>query len=153
MIGNDIVDLKQAAKDSNWGRKGYLDKLFTASEQCLIASAPDANLMVWLLWTMKESAYKINSRKTGLRSFAPVRLVCDNISIHEHSATGSVTYESECYYTRSDLNDAYVHTIASGEQAALQTVRVEITGCYPDYKNSNPQCVSHHGKYLALAYL
>ncbi|TKC09137.1 4'-phosphopantetheinyl transferase family protein [Pedobacter frigoris] len=153
MIGNDIVDLDRAARDSNWQRKGYLNKLFTASEQYLIASAPDASIMVWLLWSMKESAYKINSRKTGLRSFAPVKLICDSIIINEHNATGSVSYEGEWYYTRSEFNDAYVHTIASCEQEELQAIKIQITGFYSDYKSSMPQCVSHHGNYLALTYL
>ena len=35
MIGNDIVDLKQAAKDSNWQRPRFLDKVFTKHEQDL----------------------------------------------------------------------------------------------------------------------
>lgn len=71
MIGNDLVDLQQAAKDSDWTRKGYLDKLFTASEQFLISTAKSQNQMVWLLWSMKEAAYKVHTRDSGVRSFAP----------------------------------------------------------------------------------
>ena len=37
MIGNDIVDLQLAKKQSNWQRKGFLDKQFTVSEQEEIA--------------------------------------------------------------------------------------------------------------------
>jgi phosphopantetheinyl transferase (holo-ACP synthase) len=152
MIGVDIVDLQQARLDSNWRRKGYLDKLFTATEQSLIAAAPDADQMVWLLWTMKESAYKIDSRKTGLRSFAPVKLVCSEVVIDGANATGMVSYRTERYYTHSELHQDYIRTIASGTPAALQNAEVKITGLYPDYKSSNPQCVSHHGRYLALAF-
>ncbi|RZM18358.1 MAG: 4'-phosphopantetheinyl transferase superfamily protein, partial [Pedobacter sp.] len=53
MIGNDIVDLLQASKDSDWNRKGYLDKIFTEEEQFLIASEMHSSLVVWLLWSMK----------------------------------------------------------------------------------------------------
>ena len=33
MIGNDIIDLDVAKTESNWKRKGFLDKIFTANEQ------------------------------------------------------------------------------------------------------------------------
>ena len=32
MIGNDIVDLNLAKTESNWQRKGFLEKQFTDSE-------------------------------------------------------------------------------------------------------------------------
>ena len=33
MIGNDIIDLKLAKKQSNYRRAGFLDKQFSSSEQ------------------------------------------------------------------------------------------------------------------------
>ena len=69
MIGNDIVDLKQAAKDSSWKRPRFLDKIFTPREQQLIWSAKDQDQMVWLLWSMKEAAYKVNVQQFGKRFF------------------------------------------------------------------------------------
>jgi hypothetical protein len=39
VIGNDIVDLALARKESNWKRPGYLNKIFTTKEQLLISSA------------------------------------------------------------------------------------------------------------------
>ena len=45
MIGNDVVDLKLAATESNWKRKGYLDKLFSVAEQEYIFNAE--NQLKW----------------------------------------------------------------------------------------------------------
>jgi phosphopantetheinyl transferase (holo-ACP synthase) len=59
VIGNDIVDLALARKESNWKRPGYLNKIFTTKEQLLISSAENPNTMVWNLWSRKEAAYKI----------------------------------------------------------------------------------------------
>ena len=59
MVGNDIVDLKHAALESNWQRKGFLNKVFTSSEKQYIQDAENPFQMVWLIWSMKESAYKI----------------------------------------------------------------------------------------------
>ena len=46
MIGNDIVDLALAKKESNWKRKGYLDKIFTVSEQLLLQKSTNQELAV-----------------------------------------------------------------------------------------------------------
>lgn len=154
MIGNDIVDLLQANKDSNWKRKGYLDKIFTEEEQFLISSDMYPSLMVWLLWSMKEAAYKINSRETKLRTFAPIKLRCNNLIIRKGKVTGNVLYEEEVYFTSSVFNDDYVHTIAARAEKDLQLANVKITEHTCDeYRSSNPASVSHHGRYLALAYI
>lgn len=111
MIGNDIVDLSQANKESNWRRKGYLDKLFTPHEQQLIHDAPDPDSMVWRLWSMKESAYKVAVRKTKNRVFAPVKIACSLNESAEETAEGCVLY-GESYQTRSLITSRYIATVA-----------------------------------------
>ena len=46
MIGNDIVDLVQARLQSNWKRKGFVEKIFTQKEQELIFSSQNPENMV-----------------------------------------------------------------------------------------------------------
>ncbi|MFT4791790.1 MAG: phosphopantetheinyl transferase (holo-ACP synthase), partial [Arcticibacterium sp.] len=58
MIGNDVVDLKVAALESNWMRLGFLDKVFSEEEQEVILNSENKSQMVWLFWSMKEAAYK-----------------------------------------------------------------------------------------------
>ncbi|MGF7028986.1 hypothetical protein, partial [Sphingobacterium sp. HSC-15S19] len=41
MIGNDVIDLVQSRKDSNWRRRGFVSKLFNEHEQLLIVNSPD----------------------------------------------------------------------------------------------------------------
>jgi phosphopantetheinyl transferase (holo-ACP synthase) len=154
MIGNDIVDLVQAAIDSNWKRKGYLDKIFNTEEQFMITSGIHPSMILWLLWSMKESAYKIYSREAKLREFAPLKLQCSNLIIHNDTATGNVSYENELYYTESFFDDNYIHTIASTKLEELEKVEIKITDhALFDYKKTKPASVSHHGAYLALVYL
>ena len=76
MTGNDIVDMATAATESNWKRKGFLEKIFTQKEQEYIHKAASPTQMVWKLWSMKESAYKIYTRQFGGRFFAPLKLSC-----------------------------------------------------------------------------
>ena len=62
MIGNDVIDLTLANQESNWKRKGFLQKLFSASEQQRILKSANPSQMVWILWSIKESVYKANLR-------------------------------------------------------------------------------------------
>ena len=71
MIGNDIIDLSLAKTQSNWQRKGFLEKLFSNDEQQLILEASNSFEMVWRLWSMKEAAYKIYTQHNEIRFFAP----------------------------------------------------------------------------------
>lgn len=155
MIGNDLVDLQQALKDSNWQRKGYLDKVYTPLEQKMILQCKNSTQMVWTLWSMKEAVYKIHSRKTGLRNFAPTSLVCTHINLDGVANSGMVCIDTISYYTITKIRESYIHTLAATSPLAVSTIR-EVIYEYPlplsDYKSTNPKCVSHHGRYLALIY-
>ncbi len=79
MIGNDIVDLALASLQSNWRRAGYLNKLFTQKEQDYILQAPNPDVMVWTLWTMKEAVYKIIIQQNGQRGYYPLRIATTDL--------------------------------------------------------------------------
>lgn len=155
MIGNDLVDLKQANRDSNWQRKGYLTKIYTGIEQETILGSENPFQLVWVLWSMKEAVYKIHSRKTNTRSFAPTSLVCNNVDFLNNQCTGSVDIENKTYFTKSSLSELYIHTVAAPTLRTLSKVK-ELIYQNPspafDYHRTNPKSVSHHGQYLALVY-
>ncbi len=111
MIGNDIVDLAQARQESNWRRRGYLDKIFTPHEQQLIREASDPDQMVWLLWSLKESAYKLAVRTMNKRVFAPVKIACSLQKSIPGTVNGTVVY-GETYQTRSVITAQYISTLA-----------------------------------------
>ena len=111
MIGNDIVDLIQAKRESNWRRRGFLAKIFTPHEQGLIHQAINPDQLVWLLWSMKESVYKLAIRSTGNRVFAPTKMACSIAELTGTTATGTVDYD-ERHWTQSLLTPDYISTIA-----------------------------------------
>ena len=112
MIGNDVVDLKLAALQSNWERPRFLSKLFTASEQKLIQKALNPFETLWLLWSMKESAYKIYMQQGGTRVYAPLKFECYIIN----DTDGSVRFNSNLYMTASTINTDYIHTVSFSKQ-------------------------------------
>lgn len=179
MVGNDLVDLEKAAAESNWKRKGYLEKLCSTHEQQLIWQAQDPSLLFWIIWTMKESVYKIINRQTQIRSYAPLTLSCINIVLNAKDATGMVNYQGETFHTFTEIKDHLVHSIAAAAATQLAQVNVQHLKNRKDYmedfnqsskdyqlskKNGLPAMtnsltglkhavsISHHGRYLAIAY-
>jgi len=108
MIGNDIVDISLAAVQSNWRRQGFLDKLFSTTEIDLILNDEHPELMVWKLWSMKESAYKADFRLRKIRKFNPKQLVCNLLD----SRLGEVCIGASSYKTITASNSLFIHSIA-----------------------------------------
>lgn len=123
MIGNDIVDLALAQKESNWKRKGFLGKIFTQKEQFLILNSQNPETMVWNLWSRKEAAYKIYNRESGIRAYFPLKLEC----YYENETSGTVTCNGNIYLTKTNCSDEFVHSIA-----------VENEECFNAIKSLNP---------------
>lgn len=119
MIGNDIIDLALAKKESNWRRKGYLDKIFTPMEQSLILGSLNPDTMVWNLWSRKEAAYKIYNRETGIRGYFPLQLEC----FYENQTTGSVSIQGKTYFTKTKISKTEIHTIAVANQTYFDKIK------------------------------
>ena len=113
MIGNDIIDLSLAKTESNWQRRGFLEKQFTANEQQLILAATNSFILVWRFWSMKEAAYKVFAQQNEIRFFAPKKFDCLLISEKE----GLVFYKDQRFYTSSIVTQNYIFTLASFEKS------------------------------------
>ncbi|WP_332368794.1 hypothetical protein [Spirosoma telluris] len=68
--------------------------------------------MVWLLWSMKESAYKVSVRETGNRMFAPQKLAC-HINLFRDEMVEGVVFYKKAYSTKSVITSQYITSVAS----------------------------------------
>jgi phosphopantetheinyl transferase (holo-ACP synthase) len=165
MIGNDIIDLDLAAKESSWQRKGFLEKIFTPREQELIFNHEVPEIMVWMLWSMKESAYKVYNRLTARRAYIPQYFECYELDVHPNSATGRVFCDELIFYTKTIVSKEFIRTIAVIEEKDLRKVKmldnevkIKKTNGVPDFfdKMANefrPISISHHGRFESLVAL
>lgn len=165
MIGNDVVDILQARLDSNWRRPGLLQKIFTDDEQQCIIGSDDPEILIWLLWSMKEAAYKIHNRQTGIRCYAPKNLECKILDKDDTYYTGQVICLCNLYYTTTIITGDCLHTVAVTCLANLNNV-IEIKknlilknehGIPYLYDNSNNKrndvSVSNHGRFEKIVTL
>jgi phosphopantetheinyl transferase (holo-ACP synthase) len=156
VIGNDIVDLALAHQESNWQRKGYLDKLFTANEQQLILSSNNPELMVWNLWSRKEAAYKIYNRQTSRRVFNPIQFECID---------DKVVLGNTIYFTQTEITSDYVYSIAltckadffslQHENARTGIQKIKSIPNWFDTQNTIffPASITHHGRFSRVVVL
>jgi phosphopantetheinyl transferase (holo-ACP synthase) len=115
MIGNDVVDIALASKQSNWKRPGFLKKIFTINEQSCILNSNSPDMLVWLIWSMKESAYKIVVRQNHVRCFAPLRFECNIRNCVNNHYEGYVLFENSIFETSSEYFSGVIYTIAHAE--------------------------------------
>ena len=158
MIGNDIVDLDLARKESNWQRKGFLEKIFSLEEQYLIHNDSNPEIMVWNLWSRKEAAYKIFNRNTGINGYFPWRLKCH----YEDLNSGTVVIGGFVFHTRTQITDSYIYSIAVSEKSimnkiiklnSLKKIKKEEGIPYlldSTSKKKQPVSITHHGRYQKI---
>jgi phosphopantetheine--protein transferase-like protein len=123
MIGVDIVALGAVSNSFTIRKDRFLNKLFTIDEQQLITNSSSPENAVWLLWSMKESAWKAHQHLDGKRLFNPKSFECQispdfnpNQSIY-----GRVEAFDEIYTTHSVLNSKFVYSVAGVQDADIQS--------------------------------
>ncbi|WP_271767926.1 4'-phosphopantetheinyl transferase superfamily protein [Aquimarina algiphila] len=114
MIGNDIVDLALSRTESNWKRKGWVQKIFTAIEQHYIFEADHPEIQVWKFWSMKEAVYKAHQRRFGhLPKYNPKDFNC--------TLGGEVTIGKCVYKTSTMITEKYIYSIAKASNIEYDT--------------------------------
>ncbi|TRX35732.1 4-phosphopantetheinyl transferase family protein [Flavobacterium sp. ZT3R18] len=158
MIGNDIVDLDLALKESNWKRNRFLDKIFSSKEQQLILNSENQDLMVWNLWSRKEASYKIYNRQTGIRGFFPLRLECD----YKDKNIGTVSIDGFVFYTQTEITTNFIYSVAVFEKRYFKKIKTLDTTTIIKKENgvpylldpiSNskiPVSITHHGRFQRI---
>ncbi len=108
MIGNDLVDLKLARKQTHPAESRWINKVFTESEIEVINKSEDSFFTKWLLWAMKEAVYKATTRENFQHFVAPHDLICgfDDVSLHNPI----VTYQGKVFPVTFHNNNQYVYT-------------------------------------------
>jgi phosphopantetheinyl transferase (holo-ACP synthase) len=59
-VGNDLVAWRHPRCIGKSADKRFLDKVTHASEQNLITASGDPDLSLWMIWSLKEAAYKLS---------------------------------------------------------------------------------------------
>lgn len=118
--GNDIVDLQWAREQVHSAESRWLNKVFVREEIYAIESSDEPFLIKWLLWSMKETVFKMVKREDYKLLFAPHHLVCQI----ENPSSGKavVNYNSQSYLIHFKTNGAFVYSSVANK---LNRKRIE----------------------------
>lgn len=158
MIGNDVVDLQLAAKQSNWRRPNYLQKICTSLEIDAINSSNNPDNLVWEIWSRKEAVYKLLLQKGIKKGYYPIKIECLNFG-----ENGIVSYQNQQYYTETIVLNNCIHSIAVEFLTDFSLIKIPKNNCniikskdipyYLSNGNIYPFSKSHHGAFEIQLYL
>jgi len=132
VIGNDIIDIQLTKAKTDWQRPGFLNKIFTTQEQEYIDRAKDPFLSVWTLWSIKESAYKLNMKYDTRRKFNPIKIEC-HVS---NNQTSLVSIGIRKFFAKTLKTRDYIYSYA------LENLQDNLTHCIKELTTQDKQ--SHY---------
>jgi phosphopantetheinyl transferase (holo-ACP synthase) len=115
--GNDIVALGSINKQRTCEPRFY-SKILSVSEQVLYQQSEFTALpfehYVWLLWSVKESAFKYFKRNNQQLIFSPVKvnIVTINELLHQHYS-GEVHFNSDKLFFNSAITSDWISTVVN----------------------------------------
>jgi len=159
--GNDIVSLN-AINKTRTNQPGFYSKILSDTEKALYKELLPAGIafenFVWLLWSIKESAYKYLQRNTPGLVFSPTRFVVQrieppfgyattNIESSETEGTGFgnrpvlksvITFGSDTLYSKSFIyRELIVSVVNSNEDFENTSWGIKfISSSDPEYQST-----------------
>jgi holo-[acyl-carrier protein] synthase len=109
MIGNDIVDLILALQIPKTENIRFLKKICSEDEIDFILKSDVPELSLWRVWSMKESAYKIIVKKSGINLFIPKKIITKFID----KKNGKIYSEWGEFLSITEQDDFFLHTVTT----------------------------------------
>lgn len=114
MIGNDIVALSDRKTDPR-----FLERVFTKEEQQMILDHSEPSMALWILWAIKEAAFK------ALYKVDPnIRFTYKAFVVKENP--WRCCYKDRVVYASVSVTSNYVHAISYLSQEDLPVIFTEI---------------------------
>ncbi|WP_259070688.1 4'-phosphopantetheinyl transferase superfamily protein [Mucilaginibacter sp. X4EP1] len=117
--GNDIVALGSINKTRTCEPRFY-SKILSAAEQELyyqleFTTLPFENY-VWLLWSVKESAFKYLQRNNHQLIFSPIKISVLTVDVHPYQHySGSLQFGHHYLFFRSTITNDWISTVVNEE--------------------------------------
>jgi phosphopantetheinyl transferase (holo-ACP synthase) len=118
MLGNDVVDLADPETACGGQHPRFDARVFASGERAAIAQSSDPVRTRWILWAVKESAFKGVRRTRPETVFSPAQFVVGLDS----QLRGTVRYRDERYFAIVEANRDFVHAIVSDDHMLTDTL-------------------------------
>ncbi len=129
--GNDIIALK-TINIARTKKQNFYRKIISASEKDLydhqLSDKLPFDVFVWLLWSVKESAYKYLQRVTPELVFSPTRITIDQLALPVDNFVGQlegkgfdddsvykgvISFGDHMLYSKSVINEEFIFSVVN----------------------------------------
>ena len=114
LLGNDIIDLKEAGITGKSHSTRFVERVFSHEEKSSIAISENPDLTLWMLWAAKETAYKIISKITGPPVFSHKKFKTTFLKqISKSKSEFRVVYDKWRFQIDLTTNINYIHAVGT----------------------------------------
>jgi len=118
LIGNDVVDLRDAGAQAGARHPRFDERIFAPEERATLAADDCPDRLRWIFWAAKEAAYKVARKRDRACVFSPVRFVVKLSA----SSEGVVELGAARFPVRVMASSGVVHAVAT--DAAFSDARL-----------------------------
>ena len=130
MVGNDVVDLSDP-ESSRDARHVRFDRRVFAPEEFEVLSIEYTDVQRrWILWSVKEAAYKAARRENAGVVFSPARFVvnldrslCGSVSLGIHRWPVRVQIDGDCVHAVVSENESFAGTLSGACRLSAAELR------------------------------
>lgn len=153
-VGNDIIATNDISNRLSFSNPRYLNKILTDKEYLFFKENITLDYFPFLLWTCKESAYKIQLKEGLSQNFQPLEYeveIHNTIKRQNHMLTsGKVNYGKKYHFFQSQIFLDYISTVACGGNGVISKTKNYVG--YADGFDNSKNMRSHLIKRLADRY-
>lgn len=114
LIGNDIIDLSLPPVSAKVDNSRFMNRICSSEEEKLLAATQKQQLLLWYMWSAKESAYKIAKKYHSETVFSPKQFIVNRISSCiwlNNEVDGEVSYKGMHIPVRWQHRSTYIHCV------------------------------------------
>ncbi len=119
LIGNDLLHIN--TNKNTFLRKGADKIILNKFEINLFYNEKFENVLT-LVWTIKESIYKITCKQGNLKAFSPLSIKILNYSKCNNNIYGSANFENQIYFFKTIINSNYVYSFAITNEKSFNNI-------------------------------
>ncbi len=94
LVGNDVVDLTLPETRGKAADARFVRRVCAEAERDLLAGSDDPDRALWMLWTAKETGYKVAKKRWPGIAFSPVRFRVSGLALADEGGHGRVRYDA-----------------------------------------------------------
>ena len=120
LIGNDLLHIN--TNKNTFLRKGAAKIILNNSETDIFFGKAK-NLELPIVWTIKESVYKISCKQGNNKSFTPSNIKIINFNKINNKLYGNANFEEQNYYFNTIVKQNYIFSYATTNQYNVRDIK------------------------------